>query len=276
MMHFKTEKVTDRVTRIYAFASELMYLVEGEQRAVLLDTGSGIGSLKDCVSGLTDKPVTVLITHGHVDHAMGAIEFDEVYLSHLDEYIYRPHADTAFRREGLAEITRDPACEEGDFLLAAPFEKFRDLKGGDTFDLGGLHIDVYDCPGHTKGSVVMLLREERALLLGDACNSFTFLFDTYSDTVCEYEESLRRLLSQVQGKYDSVYLSHGSGCGHKEMIEDVIRVCEDIRAGRTDDVFFPFRDTSGLIAKAVDENGQRLDGGRGNIVYSRSKIYPAL
>ena len=26
---FKTEKVTERITRIYAFATELMYLVEG-------------------------------------------------------------------------------------------------------------------------------------------------------------------------------------------------------------------------------------------------------
>ena len=73
---FRTEKVTERITRIYAFATELMYLVEGTEKAVLIDTGSGIGSLKACVEQLTDKPVVVLVTHGHVDHAMGAAEFD--------------------------------------------------------------------------------------------------------------------------------------------------------------------------------------------------------
>lgn len=85
---FKTEKVTERITRIYAFATELMYLVEGTEKAVLIDTGSGIGSLKACVEQLTDKPVIVLVTHGHVDHAMGAAEFENVYMSHEDDYIY--------------------------------------------------------------------------------------------------------------------------------------------------------------------------------------------
>lgn len=71
MFTFKTEKLTSRVTRIQAPGEELMYLVEGEERAALLDTGTGVGHLKPCVDKLTDKPVSVLITHGHVDHAMG-------------------------------------------------------------------------------------------------------------------------------------------------------------------------------------------------------------
>jgi len=41
----------------------------------------GVGHLKDLVSGLTDKPLTVLLTHGHVDHANGAPEFDTVLLN---------------------------------------------------------------------------------------------------------------------------------------------------------------------------------------------------
>ena len=87
MLQFKTEKLTARVTRIYGFCGELMYLVEGKEKAALLDTGTGIGSLKACVQKLTDKPVMVLLTHGHVDHAMGAPEFEEVYMNHKDDYI---------------------------------------------------------------------------------------------------------------------------------------------------------------------------------------------
>ena len=103
-MKFKTERISEHITRIYGFCTEMMYLVEGEKDAVLIDTGSGYFSLKQCVDQLTDKPVKVLMTHGHVDHAMGAGEFEEIYLNHKDEAVYREHAKKEFRLEGLAGI----------------------------------------------------------------------------------------------------------------------------------------------------------------------------
>lgn len=78
MVKFHSEKISEHVTRIYGLAGEQMYLVEGAQKAALLDTGSGAGSLRRYVETLTDKPLTALLTHGHVDHAMGAPEFDTV------------------------------------------------------------------------------------------------------------------------------------------------------------------------------------------------------
>lgn len=95
MLHFKTEKVTDRITRIFCFL-ELMYLTEGDNAAALLDSGSGFGNLKDCIDGLTDKPLIVLLTHGHVDHAMGADEFQTVYMSRKDHDIFKEHGTTDF------------------------------------------------------------------------------------------------------------------------------------------------------------------------------------
>ena len=51
-------------------------------------------------------------------------------------------------------------------------------------------------------------------------------------------------------------------------VEDVIQVCEDIKAGRADDIPFEFLGTTGLVAKAVDPSR----GGRGNIVYNKDRI----
>ena len=84
MVKFKTVKLTDVVTRIIGINGEQMYLVEGREKAALIDTGSGAGDLKACVEALTSHPILVLITHGHVDHAMGAPQFEEVYMSVLD------------------------------------------------------------------------------------------------------------------------------------------------------------------------------------------------
>lgn len=272
MLNFKTEKLTDRITRIYAFSSELMYLVEGEHTAALLDTGSGIGSLKACVEDLTGKPLIVLLTHGHVDHAMGAREFMDVYMNHEDDYIYKKHADMDFRKANLALCPPELGITEKDLIDAPDCQCLKNMQDGDTFDLGGVHIEIYKCPGHTKGSVVMLIPEERAVLLGDACNYFTFMFDDYSTSIREYEESLKNLAQCLAGKYDTVYLSHGDGNGHPTIIEDVISVCEDIKNGNTDDVPFEFLGSSGLIAKAMTPQMQRVDGGKGNIVYNKHRI----
>lgn len=271
-LKFKTERVTDRVTRIYAFNTELMYLVEGTDSAVLIDSGSGFGSLKACVDELTDKPLKVLHTHGHTDHALGAAEFEEVYISPLDERAYAVHSPWEFRANSGAMWPEFDRLSPHQIIPAMPFERMKSLYAGDKFDLGGISVEVLACPGHTAGSLVMLIPEERMLLLGDACNFMVFLFDELSSTVAEYKQSLLDLLEQVRGRYDTVLLSHGDGLGTPDMIESVIAVCDDILEGRSDEGYFNFLGTEALMAKAVGPDRKRLDGGAGNIVYSRNNI----
>ena len=271
MITFESTKISPTTTRIRAPGFELMYLVEGKEKAALIDTGSGLGFLRAHIERLTDKPIIVLLTHGHVDHAMGAGEFETVYMNHVDDYIYTQHADMDFRRDGLFLCPQK--VEEEEIIPAKPLEEIHQMAGGDSFDLGGLHIDIYDLPGHTRGSVVMLIREERVLLLGDACNYLTFLHEPYSTTIKEYKANLEALKPQVEGKYDAVYLSHGPGDGSVELIDGVIQVCQDIMDGKTDDVPFGFRDSKGFLAKAEIERDVRIDGGVGNVIYSKDRIF---
>ncbi len=268
---FRTEKVSPRVTRIFAFNTELMYLVEGEKRAALLDTGSGFGSLKACVDELTDKPVTVLLTHGHTDHALGAAEFDDVWMSSLDEAAYACHSNMDFRQNSGAMWPEFHELTAEQIIPAIPFESMKELEPGAVFDLGGVTVECLACPGHTPGSMVFLIREEQMLLLGDACNYMTFLFDEFSSPVPEYKMALQNLKTKVEGRYNRVLLSHGDGEGVPDMMERVIRVCDDVLKGQSDEAPFEFLGTRAVMAKAVGPDRNRLDGGFGNIVYNKKK-----
>ena len=156
-----------------------------------------------------------------------------------------------------------------------PLDQFHPLYPGDTFDLGGVSLEIMEGKGHTPGCVTILIPELRTLLLGDACNSFTYLFDATCPTVAEYCETLLRLKAAVSGRYDHVLLCHGpDGRGTVDLIDSVISVCDDILRGDVDDM--PFRGFHGervCIAKAMDfSTFSRLDGGTGNIVYDPAKI----
>lgn len=72
-MLFQVESIRPGLWRIWDVSRTAFYLVEGQNAAALIDSGVGVGSVRDVVKGLTDKPVSVWITHGHVNHAMGQL-----------------------------------------------------------------------------------------------------------------------------------------------------------------------------------------------------------
>jgi hydroxyacylglutathione hydrolase len=273
-VYFKSERISDNVTRIFGPAGELMYLVEGKERAALIDTGTGVGDLRTFVENLTKKPYFVLLTHGHVDHAMGAPAFADVYMNPADKEVFASHSDIMVRKEFLQMSMGENywMVKEEDFTPIGSSDRYKPLLPGDKFNLGGIHLEICVGAGHTSGLVTILLVEERTLLLGDACNFFTFLFDEYALGVTSYEKTLIELDRETKGRYDRVYLSHGDGDAPKEMVDSVLAVCEDIKAGRTDDVPFDFMEYKAFIAKKTDHTMRRLDGGLGNIIYSKEKI----
>lgn len=276
MVKFVSEKLTEHVTRIFGLGREQMYLVEGTEKAALIDTGCGVGSLRSYVETLTDKPLIVLITHGHVDHAMGAAEFDTVYMSRKDDYIYKEHCAVERRKGFISQSPFFAEVEESDYQPTLPCEAFLDLNEGDVFDLGGITIEVFACPGHTLGSLCMLFREERTLLTGDSCNCSIFLFADYSTGLTTYENSLRALKEKTEGKFDRIYLSHDPVREHPVgLIDGVLQLCEEIKEGKSDKVPYVFQGKVHPMAKKTlcDRDVTRVDGGIGNIIYDETRIF---
>ena len=154
------------------------------------------------------------------------------------------------------------------------FDKFLPLNDSDTFELGSISATVFALEGHTPGSMVILINELKMLLLGDAANDFTYLFDYSCPSVSQYKENVKLLKDKTEGKYNRVLFSHGSGDGHLDMLNGVIKVCDDIKTGNVDNIpFNGFDGTACFIAKAMNfEKFGRADGGYGNIIYRPDNI----
>lgn len=272
--YYKSEKIDNNIIKIISLTGEILYLIEGTEKAVLIDTCLGVGNLKKFVEGLTDKPITVILTHGHVDHAMGAPEFDEVYLSDKDKGVFMEHSPLEIRQEYMAMNLHCKIDDLKALDYVQPVNmKFKSLNDGDIFNLGGINLEVFEVAGHTKGSVAILIKEKKILVLGDACNTATFLFDDNSLCVEEYRNNLIKLNEKLNNLYNRVFLSHHQMEIDKSIISNVIEVCNDILNEKTDDLPFEFMGECHYIAKAIaNERFERVDGKIGNIIYNKNKV----
>lgn len=277
---FSSEKITDRITRITEITGTHMYLAEGTDRAILIDTGCGIGDLKGYVKQLTEKPLTVVCTHGHLDHAGGADQFEQVYLNKADWELTLTHCSLENRKEYtriMVEMLHpDRTMQE---IEMSGFQKIRkkpytELKQGMKFELGGLTVQPLALKGHTAGTMCMLFGEERAILLGDACNPSVFLFDVEAESVEIYRHELDEF-QKYEKFYDRVWISHGSGMDiPKEILKQNIQVCDEILTRKDEKVDFRFF-LGGTYKSAhrMRPDQTREDGGLANIIYNPCKIF---
>ncbi len=168
-------------------------LLLGKQRALLFDAGYGLEDVRAFAQSLCDVPVTLWLSHGHHDHAPGAMWFDEVWMHPREAPVFEAYTSPA-RRQGVLESARQrgiaPAKED---YSSAPMPPVR-LAEESEIDLGGLTARILPLPGHTPGSVVVYVPEHRLLLSGDDWNPTTWLFFPEALDVWRYKQNMTRLL----------------------------------------------------------------------------------
>lgn len=161
-----------------------MYIVEGDEKAMLIDTGTDCEKLDEVVRKITQKPLYVVITHVHPDHAGNMDFFDEVYLH---------AADTVLLGWGIR-----------------PYEgKIHYVEDGDIFDLGGKQIRVAHMPGHTPGSIVLLDEAAGNCYSGDAFGSGQVWLQLRPFTPMKtYVRSCRKMEKLIDEGITKIYCGH--------------------------------------------------------------------
>lgn len=188
------EKNIYRLQDSSKFVSVDAYLVCGTERAIVIDGLEEAQGMYDIVKEITDKPLCMIVTHGHSDHAgRGMREFMDkgcdIYLSSRDLYMVEKLYGKDLKREQL-----------------------HDLEDGMRFDLGNVSLNVIAMPGHTPGSMILYMEDRKRLFSSDAIGSGSLWMQLKeSSSLTEYLKELQRLYEILNNDMDvRIYPGHSA------------------------------------------------------------------
>lgn len=184
------------------------FLFEGEEKAMLVDTGFGKWPLREMVSELTDLSVFLVNTHSDRDHTGCNRDFKPVYMHPAEMERYKNMLPQG--------------CSMEDVLP---------LWEGDVIDLGRWRFEVILTPGHTPGSVMLLEREKRMLLSGDSIQSGAIFMFGPGRNVQALQHSLTKM-EAMSGAFDTIWPSHDKYPLTAESIPAILQGTRDLLAGK--------------------------------------------
>jgi glyoxylase-like metal-dependent hydrolase (beta-lactamase superfamily II) len=190
------------------------YLWDWGAGLTIVDTGTtgSAGAILQAIETIGRRPADVreiFLTHYHDDHRGGAVELAQhtaaAVLAHrADAPVIRgeqpqPPPNLTEQERPLAEsiIPRVPPAQ--------PVQVDRELEDGDTTAGGGVIVSV---PGHTPGSIALLVPDLSVLFTGDTIASFNGnpIPGVFNIDTAQMLESVRR---QAKLTFDVACFGHG-------------------------------------------------------------------
>lgn len=182
------------------------FLLIGDEKAALIDSGATEKRALEIAKGITDKEIILINTHGDGDHTASTASFDEIHM-HKDDYY---------------------GCKINEKY---PNTKLVELNDNDVIDLGNRPLRVIHIPGHTYGSLAFLDINFRVLIAGDSVSKAHIFMFGETRSLNDYEMSLNKLIS-MSDEYDDVWASHNERVLPKDYPVKVKNVWEMIKTGK--------------------------------------------
>ena len=244
MLKHEVDKIEERTWRINEFGLVNAFAVEGDEYLAIIDTGCGYGDIRGALETVSDKPVKVLLTHKHPDHAGGIYHFHDcsIYMNKEDEGLtfLGMGLDNAFRR--MYAETRGPVkCpgrEEEILSMIPPSEpdctfSYINTDDGTAIGLGSRTLTCIHTPGHTKGSVCYLDEKLGILFSGDAVNKSIILMrqpENSNALIEEFDGTLRKLWAR-KDDFEKLAIGHDGPFIDRNIISDYLVLTEGILNG---------------------------------------------
>jgi len=230
---YKASKVADKVWAIVEDVNTPVniYVVEGKDSALIIDTGYGTGDLKTFIQTLTKLPLIVVNTHGHGDHDGNDSQFPNIYAHAADFDMINATFDRNRRKLAILSKDKDHKItpDELEAMLNVAPPVLVSIKDGYVFDLGGRKLEVIEVPGHTPGSICLLDAGNRILFAGDNTNTIVWLFLKECYPLEVYLKSLQKVERRSK-EFDIIMPGHNGPLG-KEFLSDQIGCVKSILDG---------------------------------------------
>ena len=180
------------------------FLLAGEKKALLIDSGMQVHNAKEVAEDLVNLPVELLNTHADRDHVGSNDEFDSFYMN--------PAEASNYYNSNKMTGTIIPVTD------------------GDIIDLGGRELEIITIPGHTPGSIAVLDKNNRVLISGDPIQDGDIFMFGVQREMHAYLLSLEKLQKQ-RDRFDTIYPSHGTFPVKPELIDALQEGAKRVLAG---------------------------------------------
>lgn len=189
----------------------IMYVINGRDKALLLDTGFGLTDLKKVVHELCgEKEIIVVNSHGHMDHDSGNNQFSRVYMGRYDEpEAHRPLDEAEKKR--IKDTFFEKYLAEGGSLEGwnpGPAQAVLPLSEGDVIDLGDYRLKVIETPGHSLGSIALFEERKGWLFTGDSMLTWEVWGQLERSAVLTVYGASMRKLADMQERVSAVFPAH--------------------------------------------------------------------
>lgn len=196
-----------------------LYLVLGQERAALVDSGMGLGDIREACAELTDLPIVNLCSHSHWDHVCGSYLFAERLIHPLE----RHRLDEDYEVEGVTRFRAAPATG--------------DATEGAVVDLGGRTLTIWHTPGHSPGHVSYRDSATGYLFCADTCYAGTMWMQTEDANLDHWRASLERIAAS---EVTALLGGHEEPVQPRALAGDVLAALDIALAGRSESEPFDF------------------------------------
>ena len=194
----KVIKLEIIITNTYHVTNTYIIIDKETNNSIIIDPADNAKYIQEVLEQEKANLKRIILTHAHADH-MGAVK--ELLEKSKDVNVYVHELDKDINNRKINE--QDKVYMKLDKI---PEDRIITLKDKDIIQENNISLEVIHTPGHTKGAIVLLDKENNILYSGD-----TIFANTYgrTDLYHSQKDKMKETLDNLFNRFDNILVYPG-------------------------------------------------------------------